>query len=54
MMHNPSKALNQSREITNILVLGDRDLSDEVVDLLSNALKSTHFQKFALRENNFG
>jgi len=36
------------------LRLSDVELSDEVVDLLSKALKSTHFKHVFLRNNNFG
>ena len=36
------------------LHLDGMDLPGEVVDLLSNALKSTHFKSIDLRDNNFG
>jgi len=46
--------LKQSPDIVSSLELFNMDLSDEVVDLLSKALESTHFQKFDLRNNTFG
>jgi len=36
------------------LYLWNMELPDEVVDLLSNALQSTHFKTIALIDNNFG
>ena len=36
------------------LVLCDMDLPDTVLDLLSKAFESTHFTRFALRDNNIG
>ena len=36
------------------LVLCDMDLPDTVLDLLSKAFESTHFTRFALRDNNLG
>jgi len=38
----------------SILQLVGMELSDEVVDLLSEALKSTHFRHVLLQDNNFG
>jgi len=48
--------INQSvaKRDDSTLRLIDMDLPEEVIDLLSNALKSTHFQKISLSNNNFG
>jgi len=46
--------LKQSPDIVSSLELFNMELPDTVIDLLSNAFESTHFQKFDLRHNNFG
>jgi len=44
----------QRKESKTKLCLVDLELPNEVVDLLSNGLESTHFSNFGLKGNNFG
>jgi len=46
--------LKQSPDTVSNLELFNMDLPETVIDLLSKALKSTHFQKIDMRHNNFG
>jgi len=51
--HYHLKHSTEQRDNVSKLRLLGIELPDKVVDLLSNALKSTHFQKIVLRNNNF-
>ena len=46
-------SIEQRVDVSKLRLLGI-GLPDKVIDLLSKALKSTHFQYFTLRDNNFG
>ena len=46
--------LNSVPNIKSIIRFNDMELSDEVVNLLSKALKSTHFRHVLFQDNNFG
>ena len=46
--------LKHSPDIVSTLNLWNIKLPENVIDLLSNAFKSTHFQKIDLRNNSFG
>ena len=48
------KCLPADDGIKSILQLRDVELPDNVLDLLSSALKSTHFHQLTLQSNNFG
>ena len=52
--HYHRKHSTEQRDNVSKLRLLGIELPNKVLDLLSNALQSTHFNNFALRNNNFG